>query len=184
MAFLVIVPFTRVAPRLAIASGLLTQAVAGFAMAQLDINLTSFHVFWMNVMMGFGQSIAFTPMAVLAFATLPARQITEGTAVFTMVRNFGSSLFISLSVLMLVRSTAANYARMTEFISPYNPTLVYPGLPNSWSLDSISGLLRLSNEIQRQSAMIGYVNAFYMMAVVAIAAVPLAFLMNGAPKRV
>ena len=184
LAFLVIVPFTRVAPRLAIASGLLTQAVAGFAMAQLDINLTSFHVFWMNVMMGFGQSIAFTPMAVLAFATLPARQITEGTAVFTMVRNFGSSLFISLSVLMLVRSTAANYARMTEFISPYNPTLVYPGLPNSWSLDSISGLLRLSNEIQRQSAMIGYVNAFYLMAVVATAAVPLAFLMSGAPKRV
>jgi DHA2 family multidrug resistance protein len=181
-AFLVVVPFTRIAPRLAIASGLLMQAIAGFAMAQLDINLTSFDVFWTNVLLGFGQSIAFTPMTVMAFATLPARQITEGTAVFTLVRNFGSSLFISISVLMLVRSTATNYARMTEFISPYNKTLVFPGLPDSWSLNSTSGLLRLSNEIQRQAAMIGYVNAFYLMAFVVAAAVPLACLLRGAPK--
>jgi DHA2 family multidrug resistance protein len=71
---------------------------------------------------------------------------------------------------------------MTEFISPYNKTLVFPGLPDSWSLDSTSGLLRLSNEIQRQAAMIGYVNAFYLMAFVAAAAVPLACLLRGAPK--
>ena len=45
--------------------------------------------------MGFGQSVAFTPMTMLAFATLPRHQITEGSAVFTMMRNFGSSLFIS-----------------------------------------------------------------------------------------
>ena len=55
----------------------------------------------------------------MAFATLPRHQITEGAAVFTMMRNFGSSLFISLAVLVLVRSTAVNYARMTEFITPY-----------------------------------------------------------------
>lgn len=181
-AFLVIVPFTRIAPRVAIGTGLAMQAIAGFAMAQLDINLTSFDVFWTNVLMGFGQSIAFTPMTVMAFATLPARQITEGTAVFTLVRNFGSSIFISISVLMLVRSTASNYARMTEFISPYNKALTFPGMPDRWSLESTSGLLRLSGEIQRQAAMIGYINAFYLMAFVATAAVPLAFLLRPAPK--
>jgi DHA2 family multidrug resistance protein len=61
---------------------------------------------------------------------------------------------------MLVRSTASNYARMTEYITPYNPVLVYPGLPSQWSLDSLAGVQRLSNEIQRQAAMIGYINAF------------------------
>ena len=183
LAFLVVVPFTRIAPRLAIATGLATQAIAGFAMGHLDINLTTFDVFWTNVLLGFGQSVAFTPMAVMAFATLPAHQITEGSAVFTLVRNFGSSLFISISVLMLVRSTASNYARMTEFISPYNPVLVYPGLPGNWNVETVTGLQRLSNEIQRQAAMIGYLNAFYLMAVVAAAAVPLAFLMRAAPKR-
>ncbi len=183
LAFLVIVPLTRIAPRMSIAGGLLIQAIAGFAMAQLDINLTSYDVFWTNVMLGFGQSIAFTPMTVMAFATLPVEQITEGTAVFTLVRNFGSSLFISISVLMLVRSTASNYARMTEYITPYNPVLVYPGLPSQWSLDTMAGVQRLSNEIQRQAAMIGYINAFQLMAFAAALAVPLAFLMRTGPKR-
>jgi len=177
-AFLVIVPFTRVAPRTAIACGMITQAIAGFAMAQFDINLTTFDVFWTNMLQGFGQSIAFTPMTVMAFATLPAHQITEGTAIFTLMRNFGSSLFISLTVMLLVRSTTANYARMTEFITPYNRALIYPELPASWNLETTSGLLRLSNEIQRQAAMIGYVNAFYLMAFTAAAAVPLACLLR------
>ena len=59
-------------------------------------------MFWSNFLLGLGQSIAFTPMTVMAFATLPPHQITEGSAIFTLMRNFGSSLFISLAVLVLV----------------------------------------------------------------------------------
>src|SRR5437762_869496 len=119
-------------PRLSVSSGLLSQAVAGWAMAQLDINLSSFDVFWTNALQGFGFGLAYTPMTVLAFATLPAHQLTEGSGVFTLVRNFGSSLYISITVVLLVRSTIANYARMTEFVTPFNRTLAFPGLPGAW----------------------------------------------------
>ena len=85
----------------------------------MDINLTESDVFWTNFLLGLGQSVTFTPMTVMAFATLPRDQITEGSAVFTMMRNFGSSLFISLSVLVLIRSTSINYSEMTELISPF-----------------------------------------------------------------
>eukprot|EP01036_Dinobryon_divergens_P019018 gene19018-25939_t len=78
------------------------QAGAGFWMAQFDINLTDSDVLWANFLLGLGQSIAFTPMTVMAFSTLPPRQVTEGSAVFTLMRNFGSSLFISIAVLTLV----------------------------------------------------------------------------------
>ena len=183
LAFLIIVPFTRRAPRMAVACGLLAQAVAGWEMAQLDINLSGFDVFWTNVLQGFGFGLAYTPMTVLTFTTLPRHQITEGTAIFTLVRNFGASLFVSISVLLLVRSTASNYARMTEFITPYNPILIYPGLPDSWNPTTLSGLARLSNEIQRQAAMIGYINAFYLMSFVAVAALPLPWLMRTLPRE-
>ncbi len=182
-AFLVIVQFTRIAPRLAIACGLLLQAVAAYWMAQLDINMTDFDVFWSNLLQGFGQSITFTPMTVMAFSTLPPHQVTEGSAVFTLMRNFGSSLFISITVMLLIRSTTANYARLTEFISPYNKVLTFPGLPASWDMGNTPGLLRLSNEIQRQAAMIGYVNAFYLMAFTAAAAIPLACLLRSVVRE-
>ena len=182
-AFFFIAQLTRIAPRLAIGSGLAIQAASGFWMAQFDINLTEFDVFWSHFLMGLGQSVAFTPMTVMAFVTLPRHQITEGSAVFTMMRNFGSSLFISLAVLVLVRSTTVNYARMTEFITPYREALAYPGLLGNWNPETAGGLLRISNEIQRQSAMIGYVNAFYLMAFAAAAAVPLACLLRSAPRE-
>jgi MFS transporter, DHA2 family, multidrug resistance protein len=151
-------------------------------MGQLDINLTSFDVFWTNVLLGFGQSIAFTPMTVLAFATLPQRQITEGAAVFTLMRNFGSSLFISISVLLLLRSTSSNYASMTEFVTPFGSTASLSRLPGAWNVETMPGLMRLSGEMTRQAAMIGYVNAFHLMAYAAAAAIPLVFLLRVAPR--
>jgi DHA2 family multidrug resistance protein len=151
-------------------------------MAQFDINLTESDVFWSHFLMGLGQSVAFTPMTLMAFATLPRHQLTEGAAVFTMMRNFGSSLFISVAVLVLVRSTTINYARMTEFITLYRKDLAFPGLPEPWNPETATGLLRLSNEIQRQAAMIGYVNAFYLMAFTALAALPLACLLRTAAR--
>ena len=68
---------------------------------------------------------------------------------------------------------------MTEFITPYNKTLVdarpavavEPGQRRP-------ACCSLSNEILRQAAMIGYLNAFYLMAFTALAAVPLAAFMR------
>jgi DHA2 family multidrug resistance protein len=158
------------------------QAASGFWMAHFDINVTESQIFWAHLLQGFGQSIAFTPMTVMAFSTLPAHQVTEGSAIFTLMRNFGSSLFISIAVMMLIRSSSENYARLGEFVTPYNKLLFLPSFPASWDLESASGLFRLAGEIQRQAAMIGYVNAFYLMAVTAALSVPLAFFMQRAKR--
>jgi DHA2 family multidrug resistance protein len=99
------------------------------------------------------------------------------------MRNFGSSMFISIAVLIVSRSTASNYSRMTEYITPYNKTLTSPGLPSQWSLDGAASLQSLSNEILRQAAMIGYLNAFYLMAFAALAAMPLAAFMRGVKRE-
>jgi DHA2 family multidrug resistance protein len=177
-AFFFIAWLTRVAPRTAIAAGLAIQGGASYWMAQFDINVDEFSVFWSHYLVGLGQSVTFTPMTVMAFTTLPKHQITEGSAVFTLMRNFGSSLFISMAVLVLVRSTSINYAEMMEFISPYRSIFALSGLPAPWDPETATGLSRISREVQRQSAMIGYLNAFYLMAITGFLSVPLAFFMR------
>jgi DHA2 family multidrug resistance protein len=177
-SFLIIVPMTKHYPRLALACGLSAQAASGFAMGQLDINLTSSLVFWTNFVQGFGFGLAFTPLSVLAFATLPVRQMTEGMALFHLVRNFGSSIFISLSILLLVRSTAASYAGLVEVVSDFNKTLSLPEVVGLWTTATPRGLLAIAGEIQRQAAMIGYNNAFYLFALTAAIAVPFAWIMR------
>ena len=182
LSFLVVVPFTRRSPRLAVACGLALQAISGFAMAQLDINVSSFDVFWMNVLQGFGFGLAFTPMTVLAFATLPPDRMTEGTGIFHLVRSFGSSLFISASVVLLLRSTSTNYSVFTEYLTHFNKALSYPEVLGFWNMSTPAGLMALSDEVQRQAAMIGFINAFYFFAFAAAAAVPLAWLLRDVPR--
>jgi MFS transporter, DHA2 family, multidrug resistance protein len=77
-----------------------------------------------------------------------------------------------------VRSTATNYSRMVELINPFNPTLKGPAAPAPWNIGTTSGLMRLTNEIERQASMIGYINAFYLIALTAAVAVPLVWLMR------
>ena len=182
LSFLIVVQMTRHCPRFALMMGLVCQAVAGWAMAQFDINLTSFDVFWTNMLQGFGFGLAFTPMSVLTFATLSSQRVTEGMTLFHLVRNFGSSLFISLSVVLLVRSMAISYAVMSEGVTSFNKALSYPEVVGQWTLGTPSGLMALSGEIQRQAAMIGYINAFYLFALTALISAPLALLMRPVPK--
>ena len=42
--------------------------------------------------------------------------------------------------------------------------------------------MRLAGQVQQQALMIGYINAFYLLALTAAAGVPLVWLMRGAPR--
>ena len=114
----------------------------------------------------------------MAFSTLPREQITEGAAVFTMVRNFGSSLFISLAVLMFLRTRSISYSELAEFINPFRFAQNAPVNAGNWNIDSLNGLLQISGEMSRQAAMVGYINAFMMMAIAAAVSIPLSLLLK------
>jgi MFS transporter, DHA2 family, multidrug resistance protein len=54
---------------------------------------------------------------------------------------------------------------MTEMITPYHHALAMPNVAGGWTFDTVPGLAKVANEIARQSAMIGYLNAFMMYTV-------------------
>jgi MFS transporter, DHA2 family, multidrug resistance protein len=114
----------------------------------------------------------FLPLSLITFETLPAALRTDGSAIFHLLRNIGSSIGISLAVTFLVRSTQHNRAELAEYASPFNEVLIYGG----WDLSSMGGLLALSREIDRQAAMIAYVNDFHIMTLLAFGALPLILL--------
>jgi DHA2 family multidrug resistance protein len=114
----------------------------------------------------------FLPLTLITFETLPAALRTDGSAIFHLLRNIGSSIGISLAVTFLVRSTQANRAELSEYASPFNELMSLHGV----DLSSIGGLLAISREIDRQAAMIAYVNDFHIMTLLAFGALPLILL--------
>lgn len=169
----------RLDPRLGMAIGFGVLALSGVWLMRFDLNVGTDELLLNAMLQGVGVGIVWVPLTVLTFATLEGRHMPEGMAVFHLLRNIGSSLFISLSVAEIVRSTGANYSRMTELITPYHPALSVPGLTGGWTVDTVQGLARLSQEIGRQAAMIGYLNAFGMFTAACAAAILLLPLARG-----
>ena len=129
-----------------------------------------------SVLQGIAVGVFWVPLTIATFATLESRLMPEAMALFHLMRNIGSSLFISLCVAEIVRATGANYSRFTEMVTPYNRALQLPWVMGGWTLDTLPGLASLSKELTRQAAMIGYVNAFGMYTATSAGAIGLIML--------
>lgn len=152
----------RLDPRVSMAFGFGLQTIAGLWMLTFDLNVTMEILIVNSAIQGFAVGVVWVPITVVAFDTLEPAYRAEASSIFHLLRNIGSSFFISLSIAEIVRTTAANYSRMTEMITPYDRVLTMPGVTGGWVFDTVPGLARFAKEIARQAAMIGYLNAFMM----------------------
>lgn len=162
-------------PRIGLAIGFSAQAISCWMLAHFDINMTTAGVAWASVLQGFGVGLSWVPLTVMMFSNIDPKYIPEGTAVLHLLRNIGSSIYISLTVTIVIRSTTQNYMSMSNFINPFNEMFSFQDLMGFWDADTPVGLIKLSGEIERQAAMIGYINAFYLLALTGFIALPLIF---------
>jgi DHA2 family multidrug resistance protein len=70
-----------------------------------------------------------------------------------------------------------------EVLNPFNKDLAFDGIAGAWDVSSSGGLAALSAEVGRQANMIGYINAYYAYALLAIAVLPLVFLARRPPAE-
>jgi MFS transporter, DHA2 family, multidrug resistance protein len=166
----------RFDPRIGMTMGFGLLALSGIWLMELDLNVGTTDLQLNSLLQGLATGIVWVPLSVMAFSTLDQRFMSEGMAVFHLLRNIGSSLFISLSFAMVVQFTGANYSRMTEFITPYNRVMSLPWAMGAWTIETVPGLARLAREINRQAAMIGYLNAFSLYTVTSMAAIAVVWL--------
>jgi len=83
-----------------------------------------------------------------------------------------------MSVMAVIRTSKINRAEMVEGITHYNEGLDLPIATGMWSIDSQSGLSAIGREIDRQAAMIGYDNAFWLYTVCCFASLPFLLLVR------
>jgi DHA2 family multidrug resistance protein len=163
----------RLDPRISLLIGWGLQAWSGFWLMGLDLNLDMQVLVINSVIQGISVGIIWVPMTVLAFATLRPEDRAETTAVFHLLRNMGSSFFISVAVAEIVLASGANYSRLTEFANPFNEVFLWPFASGGWTLETPQGLATLSKEMARQAAMLGYKKAFLIYTLCCLIAIPL-----------
>lgn len=183
IGFLVAGFASRLDPRLSMMTGFGMLLVAGLWLMTMDLNVRPVSLAANAALQGLAIGAIWVPLSVVAFSNVADKDRAETSAVFHLLRNLGSSFFISICVAEIVRSTGINYSRMAEGISAYNPALSLPWVVGAWDLNSLAGLQKISNEISRQSALIAYLNAFGMFTAACAVTIPLILLVGNGRSR-
>ena len=166
----------RVDARWPIAIGMLLTAGSLHFMTQFGVLVSRFDVVWIGVMQGLGLGLVFVPISSVAYSTLPASQRTEAAGLFSLVRNIGSSIGISAVMTILARSTQTNHAEIAARVPMFGAEQGL--LPGAWDPGTVAGATALNAEISRQAAVIAYVNDFWLLMLLTMAALPLVYFLR------
>ncbi len=177
----------RIDTRLILMTGLSISCVALWQMMHFDLSMTAGPLMISGFIQGLGIGLIFVPLSTLAFATVTPELRGEGSSLYTLIRNLGSSVGISIMQALVVFHTRTVGAGLSEHIDPSSPTIraalgVRVGNP--------AGLMGLENEITRQATMIAYIDDFKLMLIVTVLCMPMLLLMRkpklqqGGPRHV
>jgi len=136
-----------------------------------------------GVTQGFGLGFIFVPLSTITFASLAARYRNEGTALFSLMRNIGSSIGISVVMTYLAQRTQANHAAFADYINPFNLALRQAVEADAYNLTTPQGLAAINGEVTRQAAMLAYLQDFRLMMWITLIAIPLVVLLRAPVKQ-
>jgi DHA2 family multidrug resistance protein len=168
----------KVDTRWLLATGLTLMCWSLWEMTQFNGQVGVFEIVWTGVVQGIGLGFIFVPLSAVAFATLAPRYRSEGTAMFSLMRNIGSSIGISICMMMLGREAQVSHAGLSESITPFRMALHGPDVPALWSSLNETSLLALNAEVSRQALTVAYINDFRFMMYMTLVAAPLLFLLR------
>jgi DHA2 family multidrug resistance protein len=178
---------SKVDTRILIAFGCVVSASALFVMAGWDLGLDFGHAVRARMLQTFGLAFLFIPINVAAFAYVPKEKTNMGTGIINLARNVGASVGIATVTTMLARRAQFHQARLADHVNNLNPAV--RSMTNGTTLRLIShgssaavaaaqshGMIY--NMVQRQAAMLAYLDNFKFLGIAFLAVIPALLLMR------
>lgn len=170
-------------PRLLIAMGF---AICGFSLWEMSgwsLATDRSHIAWSGFIQGIGMGMVFIPMNASAFSTLAPHLRTDGSSLLNLARSIGSSIGISVVITMLSRNLQISHSDLAgKITASFSSILDFSTIDRFQSLGE-TALRVIDAEVNRQAAMIAYIDDFYMMMWMSFAVVPLTIFMSKADLR-
>ena len=168
----------KVDSRLLISCGYLTAAISMWTMTRWSLNMGAQEIVVSSFIQGLGLGFVFVPINLIAFSTLAPRFRTDGTTLMTLFRNLGGSFGISAIVTVLSRNVQTSHsdiaAAVTSFNLPFDPASIAAQFGSAG--DTVMAML--DGEVNRQAAMVAYLDNFYMMFWLVLCIAPLSWLLK------
>ncbi len=166
----------KVDSRILIMTGMSMLTISLWMMTGWNLDVTVRDIVVSGVLQGMGLGLIFPPLAATAFITLAPQLRTEGAAIFSLMRNVGSSIGISVVEAVLTQSIQVSHSALVENITPTNEN--FRAMLGATGRITMSGLAGIDAEVTRQAASIAYLNDFRMIMWLSFALLPLALLLR------
>ncbi|THD35763.1 MAG: DHA2 family efflux MFS transporter permease subunit [Sphingomonas sp.] len=168
----------RVDTRIVIAVGLVLFAWSLRTMASWSLEMDSWPVIVSGFIQGLGMGLVFMPLNSLAFATLDQHYRTDGSSLLNLMRSIGQSAGISMVTVFLTRNIQQSHADLAQHITDklipsFNLSQIFQyGIVSDAVFEMLDGM------VNKQAAMIAYIDDFYLMAWLSILVLPLVLLLK------
>jgi DHA2 family multidrug resistance protein len=169
----------RVDARYLVAIGLLMQCWSFWVMTDWTPDISERELITTIAIQGAGLGLVFTPLQVLAFATLAPSLRTEGAALFSLARNIGAAIGVSVTTSLLAHNTQALHEVIGASVNPFNRALQALASTHG-QLDPASrhGAAMLDQIVNHQAQIIAYINDYVLMIITTLPALLLLLLMR------
>ncbi len=166
--------------RLLVVVGISLMALSLWMMTGFALDQPAGPVIWSGVVQGLGIGLIFVTMQSLAFATLAPALRTSAASLLNLARNIGGSIGIAVVGSQLVRMTQVAHADIASHVTASTIPTLDPGLLERIGQQGDVTLAVINAEVTRQAVFIAYLDDFWLMMWVTLAALPLVFLLKKA----
>lgn len=174
----------KVDPRALILLGLGLISFSLWRMSLFNLDTPGRDIVVTGITQGLGLGFIFVPLSTLTFSTLAPRYRNEATALYSLMRNIGSSIGISIVISYLAQRVQINHAAYADYIDASSRLPLRLAVESgALELASPQGLARANQLLNQQAATLAYLQDFRLMMWITLAAVPLLLLLRQPARR-
>lgn len=168
----------KVDARWMVGTGLLVAALSLWQMSHWSLEMGMQPVIVSGLVQGIGMGLVFIPLNTMAFATIPPQYRTDGSSLMNLLRSIGGSVGISIVTTLLGANIQRSHEDMVAHITNSSTSLLDASTADRFGIVGDTAMAMVNAEINRQAAMVAYIDDFWLMMWVTLAALPLVFLLR------
>jgi DHA2 family multidrug resistance protein len=163
----------RVDTRILLGIGLGLTAWSFYDMTGWTPDVSQMAIISVGVIQGIGLGFIFVPLSVVTLSTLSPELRAEGAGLYSLSRNIGSSVGISVVNSLLTTNTQVNHADIVQHVTAVNRIFADPIITQFWNPLTAAGRAALDAMITQQALIIAYIDDYKLLMIATAAVLPL-----------
>jgi MFS transporter, DHA2 family, multidrug resistance protein len=169
---------TRTDPRWLMTAGSALMCASLWEMSRWTPSIGAGEFLFMTILQGFGMGLVFSPLNLVAFATLPGSLRNSGASLMNLLRNIGSAIGVSVTTVILSNCMQSLHAQLVSHATFFNRALETNAPSLFMNLHLPLGAAIFDGTIRMRAAIDAYANDFLFMFYAGLLTFPMIWLLR------